>query len=358
MADTYLIGRAVTHMPAGTSAGGQFAPAGGGGGAAAPSNEHPVGQGEAGKRVSDLQKRLNALGAHLAVDGKFGPKTLAAVKAFQKSHGLKVDGLVGPKTTAALRAKPAPAGHPAAHAPAKTVPVKAAPAKPAAAAKTAQRGSDLKYGQGSALWTYWTKGAGAAKWSGAVHKWTTLRDLLLKAGVPPAEADGLATNIITAVMPGYMKLAHAKAGHQAGRAEMAEHGHDVTDRPAPAAQRSDLFRSYPLEDYHIVRTGEGDSSGRVVEAYMTVFDEPAEIHDHQGHYREDIDRSAFNKRIADLERSRNGFAAAKVFYNHGMTIHGTPSERGSMPIAVCEGIRVDTLGPVTRSRYLDTPHGE
>jgi phage head maturation protease len=121
--------------------------------------------------------------------------------------------------------------------------------------------------------------------------------------------------------------------------------------------RSELFRSYPLEDYHIVRTGEGDSSGRVVEAYMTVFGEATEIRDHQGHYREDIDRAAFNKRIADLERSRNGFAGAKVFYNHGMTIHGSPSDRYSMPVAVCEGIRAESRGPLTRSRYLDTPLG-
>jgi phage head maturation protease len=124
-----------------------------------------------------------------------------------------------------------------------------------------------------------------------------------------------------------------------------------------SARRAELFRSYPLEDYHIVRTGEGDSSGRVVEAYCTVFDEPAEIADHQGHYEEEIDRSAFNKRVADLERSRNGFAAAKVFYNHGMTIHGSPSDRYSMPVAVCEGIRIESRGPLTRSRYLDTPLG-
>jgi phage head maturation protease len=121
--------------------------------------------------------------------------------------------------------------------------------------------------------------------------------------------------------------------------------------------RAELFRSYPLEDYHIVRTGEGDSTGRVVEAYMTVFGEETEIMDGQGHYKEDIDRSAFNKRIADLERSRNGFGAAKVFYNHGMTIHGSPSDRYSMPVAVCEGIRVESRGPLTRSRYLDTPLG-
>ena len=125
------------HAPAGSATGGQFAPASGSsstkGGKpgtksskpghdtrATPSNAHPVGEGETGKRVSDLQSRLNALGFKppLKVDGIFGPKTLAAVRAFQKAHGLRVDGLVGPKTTAALRTR-----HPAAkHAPAHTAP--------------------------------------------------------------------------------------------------------------------------------------------------------------------------------------------------------------------------------------------
>ena len=78
--------------------------------------------------------------------------------------------------------------------------------------------SQLEFGHGSALWKYWTKGEGLAKWSGAVHKWRTLRDLLLKAGVPLHSVDGLTTNIIMAVMPGYMKLAHAQAEkHDAGR---------------------------------------------------------------------------------------------------------------------------------------------
>src|SRR6266536_3123221 len=97
------------RAPAGGATGGQFAAGSGG---AAPTNARPVGNGETGKRVSDLQARLNALGAKLKADGKIGPKTLAAVRAFQRSHGLKVDGLVGPKTTAALRAKPAPAAKP------------------------------------------------------------------------------------------------------------------------------------------------------------------------------------------------------------------------------------------------------
>ena len=88
------------RVPAGGAGGGEFSA---GSSSAAPTNARPVGKGETGKRVSDLQSRLNALGAHLKVDGIFGPKTLAAVREFQRSHGLKVDGLVGPKTTAALR---------------------------------------------------------------------------------------------------------------------------------------------------------------------------------------------------------------------------------------------------------------
>lgn len=107
------------HAPAGSAAGGQFAAASGSSSSKGgkdtrptPTNARPVGTGETGKRVSDLQARLNALGAKLKLDGIFGPKTRAAVEAFQKAHGLKVDGLVGPLTTAALRGKhPAGKGH-------------------------------------------------------------------------------------------------------------------------------------------------------------------------------------------------------------------------------------------------------
>lgn len=75
----------------------------------------------------------------------------------------------------------------------------------------AERASGLQHGPGSALWKYWTKGKGLAKWAGAVHKWTTLHKLLLEAGVPASVAKGLTTNIIEAVFPGYMKLAHEKS---------------------------------------------------------------------------------------------------------------------------------------------------
>lgn len=44
---------------------------------------------------------LNGYGCGIA-DGIFGAKTLKAVKAWQRAHGLKVDGIIGPKTWASL----------------------------------------------------------------------------------------------------------------------------------------------------------------------------------------------------------------------------------------------------------------
>ena len=58
--------------------------------------------GSTGANVSELQSALNAKGASLAVDGKFGPRTLAAVKDFQASSGIAVDGVVGPETRGAM----------------------------------------------------------------------------------------------------------------------------------------------------------------------------------------------------------------------------------------------------------------
>ena len=55
--------------------------------------------------VMQLQRALNFLGfGPLDVDGAAGPRTKAAIRAFQASAGLDVDGAVGPKTWAALDA--------------------------------------------------------------------------------------------------------------------------------------------------------------------------------------------------------------------------------------------------------------
>lgn len=60
-------------------------------------------RGDEGRAVRELQKLLNRHGATLAVDGEFGPKTLAAVRAFQTREGLEVDGVIGGRTLGALR---------------------------------------------------------------------------------------------------------------------------------------------------------------------------------------------------------------------------------------------------------------
>jgi V8-like Glu-specific endopeptidase len=69
-------------------------------------------RGSRGPAVVDLQTRLNlwiartpGVGlAPLVVDGIFGSRTDAAVRAFQRAMGLQVDGIVGPRTWAALLA--------------------------------------------------------------------------------------------------------------------------------------------------------------------------------------------------------------------------------------------------------------
>lgn len=54
--------------------------------------------GDVSDQVADIQKILKSRDYDCTVDKSFGPKTLAAVKAFQTDQGIDVDGIVGPVT--------------------------------------------------------------------------------------------------------------------------------------------------------------------------------------------------------------------------------------------------------------------
>lgn len=118
-----------------------------------------------------------------------------------------------------------------------------------------------------------------------------------------------------------------------------------------------FVRSYPLEDIRILTRAQGAeyADGRTVEAYAAVFDRDAEIYDDQGHYLEIIDRAAFNRAIdhARPQGSRQVWRTG-VFYNHGMTLHGTPSDKFSVPIGTPVDVRVTEHGLLTVTRYNTT----
>ena len=87
-------------------------------------------KGSSGPDVEKVQKALTGLGFDPGgVDGVFGSKTEAAVKAFQKKSGVQVDGIVGPETRKAIREQRAAAKEAKAAAAAKAKP-KPGAAKP------------------------------------------------------------------------------------------------------------------------------------------------------------------------------------------------------------------------------------
>lgn len=70
-----------------------------------PAFKPTIRKGSSGEYVTLLQTKLIQLGYDLGsygADGKFGNKTVEAVKQFQKDHGLIADGVVGPMTWDAL----------------------------------------------------------------------------------------------------------------------------------------------------------------------------------------------------------------------------------------------------------------
>ena len=92
-----------------------------------------------------------------------------------------------------------------------------------------------------------------------------------------------------------------------------------------------------------------DGTGRTVEAYAAVFNQPAEIVDWEGHYREQMAPTSFNQTIA---RNNGRFP---VLYNHARTLMGTPSDIGSVPIGVSTEVVPDARGLRTVARYNANP---
>ena len=72
-----------------------------------PTSKPTLRKGSSGDYVKECQEILLKLGYNLGsygADGKYGNKTVEAVKAFQRDRGLDADGVCGPKTWAALDA--------------------------------------------------------------------------------------------------------------------------------------------------------------------------------------------------------------------------------------------------------------
>jgi HK97 family phage prohead protease len=113
---------------------------------------------------------------------------------------------------------------------------------------------------------------------------------------------------------------------------------------------TNFTRAFPLEDISIKPGGDG----RTVIAYAAVWDQPTEIHDHQGHYREQLSRTSFARTL-----SHRGDRPYPVLFNHGRTIYGTPSELDSLPIGVSvEPPRIEDRGLLTVSRYHEGDRAE
>lgn len=59
--------------------------------------------GDSGLIVRRFQVALNQAWPRIEADGEYGPRTIEAVKLFQRAHGLVDDGIVGPKTWGKLK---------------------------------------------------------------------------------------------------------------------------------------------------------------------------------------------------------------------------------------------------------------
>lgn len=131
-----------------------------------------------------------------------------------------------------------------------------------------------------------------------------------------------------------------------------------SEEPSPWSDM--IVRSMELDDLSLKRGSFScercgkDATGRMVDAYATVFNTSAEISDQHGHYHEVIDPSAFNMVLGRAKDMRN----IGVYYHHGMTLHGTPSGEGTYPLGHPSIVRADRHGLFTSTHYSTNDVGE
>lgn len=146
-----------------------------------------------------------------------------------------------------------------------------------------------------------------------------------------------------------------KAGVGAGGGDSGDSGNGMSR----AADWRQLTRPFMVEDLRIMRAAEGESSGRVVEGYAAVFNQPQPITDRQGEYTEIIDPHAFDAALARMSSRRGGIGAAvRVLFNHGKSIEGMPAPEFQKPIGRAQAIIPDARGLLTRTEFNRTPLAE
>lgn len=111
------------------------------------------------------------------------------------------------------------------------------------------------------------------------------------------------------------------------------------------AHRSTALDDHPLE---VVRSGDG----RTITGYVAVFDHEVPVADVFGRYRERNAVGSFSKTVA--ERGRKFL----VTYNHGLTLHGTPSSEFSIPLGVPTDVAIDAVGVRASIRVDGHPLGD
>jgi HK97 family phage prohead protease len=179
--------------------------------------------------------------------------------------------------------------------------------------------SDLQFGKGSDLWDYWVHGKGTVRWMKAADPWTTLRNLLIKEGVPAREAPGLATNIMQAT--------------PAGRALFkAHHGGRSKDENMTEI----LTRSFEGQDLEIRSGGDGRTISGIAVPYNV--------------------EQRINANL--IEVFRPGAFDAQLNAAHRVKFSREHMQLGGVLIGKATDLREDANGLYAEFRVSQTPAGD